>query len=681
MKRMTKVGCGLFLGMQLLSFNSTAKAAEDVALPFDVQKGETNRIIVKFKKDSGSDANAAVQTVSRVSKEVTKRDEVQESCVKDTGSGAHVIKTERMSKSDQEKMIKELNEDPKVEYAEPDFFYPNMKDIQKPESSRELIKSADRDNYVRSMQWHLKYIGATDVWQEGYTGRGIVVGINDSGYVHHTDDDPNYLSGYDFISDPGNARDHDSRDANPGDEGDWHYDERGRFVPSAWHGTHVAGIVAAAGRGSEALSGVANGAQFIAGRSMGKEGGYMSDIVDSFAWLGGLHVDGVPDNPHPARVINASLGSKGPLGPMGTPRLYQETLTELRKKGVVVVVAAGNDNINAERVCPANAKDVICVGSIDSQGHKSGFSNWGDAVDVYAPGSDIFSSVNEGSREPDRQSNGFMSGTSMASPVVAGVVALMLEKNPSITPDQVEQILKDTARNVRDEMSGVQMRIVNAKAAVDAVPSNGSRPGQPVQPTNPVVPSNPDPNNPTPTNPTQPGQPTNPVQPGQPVNPGQPTQPGQPTNPTQPGQPTNPVNPGNPLQPNVPDIVDPAIRDYFSSHGGRNSFGAYRGTVRRPDGSFKQMFEFGTIFYKSNGGSNGGVISSIMKNSPIWQMFHEMGGDGRFGFPIGDLHAAGDNGRQEQQFEKFVIYCDNGHVGCYKSIAPTSAWHPSVFWN
>lgn len=589
MKSVKKTGLAVLVCSQIFSLASVTKIQAN-----DEKKvlgnGVTDRLIIKLKDNSKSKVKDVVKDVDKATKDVTKESEVKEQLVKETNTGAQVIKTEKMNEKEQAQVIKKLEKDSNVKYVEPDTF------VKTEQVDDEIIKEADRNDNVRRRQWHLDYSHIKDVWKEGYTGKGVTVGVNDSGYTEHSDIMNNFAGGYDFINDPSIALDNDGRDSVALDEGDAHYNEKGQFVPSSWHGTHVAGIIAASGKKENALTGVAFNSKFTAGRALGKGGGYTSDIADSFAWLGGLDVNGVPANPHPAKVINASLGSLPYEGIAPIPRVYQETFKKLKDNKVVVVVAAGNEHVDARRVSPANAKDVIVVGSHDSEGNRSYFSNWGPAVDVYAPGSDIYSSVNSGRTRRSSQANGYMSGTSMATPVVSGIVALMLEKNPDLTPAEIESILKETATDKYDPTTGTTMKIVNAKKAVDKVKAKD-------------------------------GETT-------PVNP----------------KPTDPVTPVDPKPtPEKPPVVEEnkvmdKIIDYYNNKGGEKTYGKLLKTVKNEDNSFKQVFEKGTIYYTEEYGA-----ASLMNNCSITIYYNSNNGEETFGYPIEDVVDTG-NGTITQKF-------------------------------
>jgi serine protease len=139
-------------------------------------------------------------------------------------------------------------------------------------------------------------------------------------------------------------------------------------------------------------------------------------------------------------------------------------------RGTTLVIAAGNSNANTSGFSPANCNNVIAVGSTTNTGARSSFSNYGALVDIAAPGSSIMSTLNSGSQGPGSESYASYSGTSMAAPHVAGVVALIQSvSNPAKTPAQIEALIKSTASPFPSTPSQtIGAGIVNAKAAVDA---------------------------------------------------------------------------------------------------------------------------------------------------------------------------------------------------------------------
>jgi serine protease len=178
-------------------------------------------------------------------------------------------------------------------------------------------------------------------------------------------------------------------------------------------------------------------------------------------------VTGVPANANKARVINMSLGGSG-----ACDTTTQSAINSARARGTVVVVAAGNSNLNASNSSPANCQGVIAVAAVGRSGGKASYSNYGAVVDVAAPGGDsgagILSTLNTGITGPAGDTYAYYMGTSMATPHVAGVAALMLSRNPNLTPDDVEATLKSTARAFPAACAGCGSGIVDAAAAVTA---------------------------------------------------------------------------------------------------------------------------------------------------------------------------------------------------------------------
>lgn len=340
-----------------------------------------------------------------------------------------------------------------------------------------------------SEQWH--YFEGTGginleaAW-DTHDGSGVVVAVIDTGITGHSDLNANILPGYDFIDDTAVANDGDGRDSDPSDPGDWlQVWECGFFNPSqprdsSWHGTHVAGTIAAITNNGLGVAGVAPGAKVLVARVLGKCGGYTSDIIDAIVWSSGGSVSGVPDNPNPAHVINLSLGGGGSCG-----GAMQSAIDTARDNGTTVVVAAGNSNGNAADFSPANCNGVVTVAANDRQGNRASYSNYGDTVEVTAPGGEtnttangILSTLNSGTQGPAQETYRHYQGTSMATPHVAGVAALLYQASPGISPDEVSSILQNTARPLPGSCSGgCGAGIVDARAALDTV-ATGNPPPQ-----------------------------------------------------------------------------------------------------------------------------------------------------------------------------------------------------------
>ncbi|HYO68693.1 MAG TPA: S8 family serine peptidase [Archangium sp.] len=303
-------------------------------------------------------------------------------------------------------------------------------------------------------------------------GAGVVVAVADTGYRPHADLAANLLGGYDFVSLPFwtsniSPNDGDGRDSDARDPGDWcTSDPNGQT--STWHGTHVAGTIGAVTNNGMGVAGVAYRARILPVRVLGMCGGYSSDIADGIAWAAGLPIDGVPTNVSPARVINLSLA-----GPGTCNYTYADAIANARRKGSVVVVAAGNSGVDAANTMPANCPGVVAVASLNSLGTRSSFSNYGPTVALAAPGEQILSTSNTGTTVPGSDSYVYMSGTSMATPHVAGVAALMLSANPSLAVDAVTSLLRSSSRPFQASCTGCGIGIVDAAAAVNAAIAYG----------------------------------------------------------------------------------------------------------------------------------------------------------------------------------------------------------------
>jgi serine protease len=312
------------------------------------------------------------------------------------------------------------------------------------------------------------------------TGTGIRVAVIDTGYRPHADLNGQIVAGYDFISDTAVSNDGNGRDSDAQDPGDWTAaGECGAGQPasnSSWHGTHVAGTIAALTNNGSGVAGIAYGAKIVPVRVLGKCGGYTSDIADGIIWASGGTVSGVPNIAARAQVINMSLGGGG-----ACDTTTQNAINGARSRGTVVVVAAGNEAQNASNSSPANCSGVITVAATNRSGGRASYSNYGTIVDVAAPGGDsgaaILSTLNAGTKAPGADSYAGYMGTSMATPHVAGVVALMLAKNAALTPDEVEARLKSSARAFPASCSGCGAGIVNASAAVDAATGSSTTTG------------------------------------------------------------------------------------------------------------------------------------------------------------------------------------------------------------
>ncbi|WP_056334509.1 S8 family serine peptidase [Arthrobacter sp. Soil764] len=426
---------------------STAAKSPDAQLP-------TDQFIVNFKPSVAGSTAEREKTYAKVSNAAAIR--VRE--IKATANDAKVVKAGRkLSMEESRRVLESIAADDTVASVEPDvLMHPSF---------------TPNDTYY-SKQWALSDpsvgIRVPSVWDKT-TGAGQIVAVIDTGITAHSDLNANVIAGYDMIADVTSSGDGDGRDADASDPGD--YRAPGACgstssTNSSWHGTHVAGIIAAVANNAEGVSGAAPGVKIEPIRALGDCGGYLSDVSDGITWASGGTVSGVPANANPAKTINLSVG-----GTSACPSTLQAAIDGAVGRGSSVFVAAGNENQPAANNAPANCNNVITVGATSQTGAKASYSNFGTAVDVVAPGGDtgagILSTFNAGTTFPGAEAYGYLMGTSMASPMAASVGALMKAADASLTPARIEAKLKATARPLPGPCSGgCGAGLIDASAAV-----------------------------------------------------------------------------------------------------------------------------------------------------------------------------------------------------------------------
>jgi len=394
----------------------------------------------------------------------------------------------RVSREELEAIADALTQEPSVEWAQPDYL--------------DQIALEPNDPSYAS-QWHyFEAAGGVNLpaaWNRTTGSASIRVAVIDTGSLpNHPDLAGKFVGGYDMIASfpiPGN--DGNGRDADPSDPGDWTAaNECGSGTSarnSSWHGTHVAGTIAALTNNGVGVSGINWVSPIVPIRVLGKCGGYSSDIADGITWASGGAVPSLPANAHPAQALNLSLG--GYRSNAACDAVYQTAISGALSRNVVVVVAAGNSNQETKFHTPANCDGVITVAATGRDGQRASYSNYdnneaGVQVEIAAPGGSdgngVLSTLNSGTTVPASYTYVGYNGTSMATPHVAGIVSLMLSAAPTKTPSQILAAITATARpfptgTIRDCTSNLAAvttsikycgaGIIDADAAIAAVSS------------------------------------------------------------------------------------------------------------------------------------------------------------------------------------------------------------------
>jgi serine protease len=368
---------------------------------------QTDRFIVKYKSGTSERGTAsAVQSrLDRFAGALPARAHH----LRRMGTGSDVVTVERkLSAKEAKAFMRAIATDPDVEYVEPDTVM--------------VIGSVPNDP-LYSSQWGLSSnqkpgvttagIRAEGAWDMA-TGSGEVIGVVDSGITSHSDLSPNVLPGQDFthINNVGDG-------TQPGNG-------PGETCAITWHGTHVAGIMAAVSNNGVGIAGVAPAAKIVSARAITNcNGGFLSDIGDAITWVSGGSVADRRVNPNPAKIINLSLYARGVC-----QTTLQDAIDGATSRGAIVVAIAGNYGIDAANVQPASCRNAITVGAINSDSSKWVSSDFGSVVDIAAPGSIIWSTYNNGKTSLGTEGYGILDGTSQAAPMVSGVAALVQSVAP-----------------------------------------------------------------------------------------------------------------------------------------------------------------------------------------------------------------------------------------------------------
>jgi len=522
-----------------LGLPAAAIAADDIAgnTRFDltsVQESATyDRFVVVYRDGSTErgNAGAAVQAMSAAAGKARLVDAVKLggralglNYKRKLASGGDLVTTSRrLNALETRQFVQQIAADPAVEFVQPDYLrQPLDKPAMVLPQGAATFTTPD-DQYYAKYQWdYLPAGGAafadaslgTNVanWgganiQKAWTladGTGVVIASLDTGVTSHTDLDLTLAdAGYDFTSTAlVSGRSADGRASGGWDLGDWttgskYLASNGGCVDSthpaeasSWHGTHVFGTAGGEKtNNSTGMVGTAFGAKVLPVRVLGHCGGYDSDIADAITWASGGHVNGVPDNTHPAQVISMSLGGSGTCT---SSSVTGKAISGAIGRGATVVVAAGNSNANVSGFSPASCPGVVAVAATGVTSRRAYYSNYGKGITLAAPGGGVYandgssgtqastgfiwSTINAGTTTPTTATYGGMAGTSQATPHVAGAVALMQSYRLALgksllSSTQITSLLKSsaTAPHVAAGTSKpIGAGILNAYAAVQA---------------------------------------------------------------------------------------------------------------------------------------------------------------------------------------------------------------------
>jgi serine protease len=461
-----------------------------------------NEAIVRFKTDQKLDADslgvspsstiaARAQSVGATLDDWITNDTV---ILKRPGSSAAVARAQSTDGAATLAWIAQLQARADVLYAEPNTIL-KAQGVNPPNDPR------------YKDQWHYPAIALPQAWNEfaseADVGAGVTVAVIDSGLLwdsadsskRHSDfncevapGEPKVLPGYDFINNTSNAFDTDTL--------------------GGFHGTHVAGTVGACSNNGLGVAGVAWKSQILPIKGLNSGSGNIANIAKAMYWAAGIAIPSglgstnVPNNPNPAQVINMSLG-----GQQAPSQILQDAVNAVNTKGVVVVVASGNQNLDTSEFTPANLQGVIAVGAVGPSKARASYSNFGSMVTIMAPGGDfslrstasdgILSTLGcgadgdlgefhnpVGGELPPCPTFGYGSfhGTSMASPHVAGVVALMMSRSAALrsgngsTWAKVRSYLMDASSPTGLTLCevGCGAGLLDAQKAVQLATANGS---------------------------------------------------------------------------------------------------------------------------------------------------------------------------------------------------------------
>ncbi len=442
---------------------STLANIIEEALPENVQLKETSPVFeVSPEVQNNATPGLAGSLLGNQESTETNAERI---AVQSTGVDRIVV-TEITGNADMHDVVQTLNADPCVEYAEPNFIVNVSATPDDP-----YFSSGNSWGQGYEDLWGLKKIDAQGAWDAGAEGEGIVVAVIDTGVsMGHPDLAANLWTNAEEI--PGNGIDDDGNGFIDDIHG-WNFvSANGNPEDDHGHGTHVSGTIAAVGNNALGVIGIAPKAKIMAIKGLDASGN--GSIANLAAGVQYAAANG-------AKVLNNSWG-----GPMGYNQTLADAFAYAKLRGAVSIAAAGNDSTDAASFAPANLEDVIAVAATTPSDIRATFSNYGNVVDIAAPGGDnlagdakytILSTMSDtvtlALQKPGlKVAPGYwrLAGTSMAAPHVAGATALLLSKRPTLTFDEVKSLLEVSSVPFTPSIDKpIGAGRLNAKALVDFV--------------------------------------------------------------------------------------------------------------------------------------------------------------------------------------------------------------------
>lgn len=309
--------------------------------------------------------------------------------------------------------INKLENQPNIVHVEPDYA---------------MNRSATLNDPLYSEQWYHQTIGTEDAWKVTTGSNNIIVAVIDDGIdLHHRDLINQIISPYDVV-----------------------LNSKSRISIGEGHGTHVSGIIASTMNNGLGGTGIASNVKIMPINVFDGDSALYSDVITGIQYAIDHHAD----------IINLSIGGTE------SSKMLNDAIQRAYKAGILVVAAAGNDGENVYDY-PAAYDHVLAVSATDESDKIADFSNYGRDIDLAAPGTNIYSTL------PYNQYD-YMSGTSMATPVVAGVAALVWSANSAFTNDQIEAQLYKTADDLGPRGKDIYYGNgrVNASKAVKVMETN-----------------------------------------------------------------------------------------------------------------------------------------------------------------------------------------------------------------